>query len=278
MTRAVELEAAAIAEAALTRLGDLTVSKPGSPFTSDLSVSEFLLVYEVGFRPLGLVLGSSVYHVGQQAKSWSQNQELDVLSHAMTHARELAMGRMQFEATRLGADGVVGVRLDTLRHDFGKDMSEFVAIGTAVKAEPRAGNRWRGWRDNKGQPFTSNLSGQDFCALIRAGYAPLGLVAGSCVYHIAHQSLGNVASNFARNVEIEPFTKALYDARELAMTRIDKAAKALKAEGIVAVKLIQNSHAWGSHTTEFLAVGTAIRPLRGEHEIDRPTIVLDLDD
>ena len=35
------------------------------------------------------------------------------------------------------------------------------------------------WRNNKKQPFTSDLSGQDFWTLIRAGYAPLGMVMGS---------------------------------------------------------------------------------------------------
>ena len=35
-------------------------------FTSDLSVNEFLLVREAGFRPVGLVLGSSVYHVASR--------------------------------------------------------------------------------------------------------------------------------------------------------------------------------------------------------------------
>src|SRR6476661_7491654 len=33
-------------------------------FTSDLSVNEFLLVKQSGFEPLGLVLGSSIYHIG----------------------------------------------------------------------------------------------------------------------------------------------------------------------------------------------------------------------
>jgi uncharacterized protein YbjQ (UPF0145 family) len=195
----------------------------------------------------------------------------------MSHARELAMSRMQMEAMTLGASGVVGVRLDTKRHDFGSDMAEFVAIGTAVIAEPRAIGRQHNWRDNKGRPFTSNLSGQDFCALIRAGYSPLGLVVGSCVYHIAHQRLGNVIGNVRRNVEIEQFTSAIYDARELAMTRIQAAAKTLAAEGIVAVELHQNSHTWGSHTTEFLAIGTAIKPLRGDHEISRPDMILNLE-
>ena len=81
-------------------------------FTSDLSVNEFLLVKEAGFEPLGLVLGSSIYHIGFQQAMWNQNQEMGVLTQAMYHARELAMTRMEEEADQLGADGIVGVRLD----------------------------------------------------------------------------------------------------------------------------------------------------------------------
>jgi hypothetical protein len=44
-------------------------------FTSDLSVNEFLLVREAGFRPLGLVLGSSIYHVGLQIGRWGKRWE-----------------------------------------------------------------------------------------------------------------------------------------------------------------------------------------------------------
>jgi hypothetical protein len=40
-------------------------------FTSDLSVDEFLLVEQAGFQALGLVLGSSIYHVGFQWQKWS---------------------------------------------------------------------------------------------------------------------------------------------------------------------------------------------------------------
>jgi uncharacterized protein YbjQ (UPF0145 family) len=275
--RPVELGPAAIAEAALRQLDDLRIGKAGPAFTSDLSVDELLLVTEAGFEPLGLVVGSSIYHVGAQFQSWNKNQELDVLSRAMSSAREFAMNKMQLEAMTLGADGVVGVRLNVLKHDFGPDISEFVAIGTAVKADPRADGRLRHWRTKKGWPFTSNLSGQDFCTLIKAGYAPVGMVIGSCVYHIAHRQLGQVIGNLRRNVEIEQYTEALYAARELAMSRIHKAAKTLAADGIVAVELHQNSHAWGSNTTEFLAIGTAIKPVRGEHEIERPAIVLDLE-
>ncbi len=35
-------------------------------FTSDLTVNEFLLIKQAGFEPLGLVMGSSIYHIGFQ--------------------------------------------------------------------------------------------------------------------------------------------------------------------------------------------------------------------
>ncbi|MFI0940796.1 heavy metal-binding domain-containing protein [Streptomyces sp. NPDC021020] len=272
-----QLAAAGVPEDAMRRLSQLQSGKAGSIFTSDLSVNEFLLVREAGFRPLGLVLGSSIYHVGIQMGRWSKNQELTTLSQAMYHARELAMSRMEAEASELGADGIVGVRLDIEIKEFGTDIAEFIAVGTAVKADGADPGHTGTWLNNKGKPFTSDLSGQDFWTLVRAGYAPLDMVMGSCVYHVAHQKLGQVIGNAGRNVEIEQFTQALYDARELAMGRMQAEAEELGAEGIVAVQLRQHSHTWGAHTTEFFAIGTAVRPLRDDHVIDRPTMVLGLD-
>src|SRR6202142_834606 len=153
-------------------------------FTSDLSVNEFLLVRQAGFRPLGLVIGSSIYHIGFQQASYRQNQEMTVLSQAMYHARELAMTRMEEEADQLGADGVVGVRLDIGRYEWGADLAEFIAVGTAVKH--REGELHRA---PNGRPFTSDLSGQDFWTLLRTGHRPVGMVMGSCVYPVAHRSM-----------------------------------------------------------------------------------------
>ncbi|MFJ9764063.1 heavy metal-binding domain-containing protein [Streptomyces erythrochromogenes] len=265
------------AEDAMRRLARHRPGEKGPLFTSDLTVNEFLLVREAGFRPLGLVLGSSVYHVGLQLGRWPKNQELTKLSQAMYHARELAMSRMEAEASALGADGVVGVRLDIEFKEFGSDIAEFIAVGTAVKADGADPGPGGTWLNNKGRPFTSDLSGQEFWTLIRAGYAPLDLVMGSCVYHVAHQRFTQVLGNAGRNVEIEPFTQALYDARELAMSRMRAEGEALEAEGIVAVRLKQHTHGWGGHTTEFFAVGTAVRPLRDDHVIDRPALVVSLD-
>jgi uncharacterized protein YbjQ (UPF0145 family) len=261
---------------ALTRLAELRPGSRGSIFTSDLSVNEFLLVKEAGFHPLGLVLGSSIYHVGIQVGRWSKNQELTTLSGAMYHARELAMTRMEAEANVLGADGIVGVRLEVEIKEWGGDIAEFIAVGTAVKAD--ADNPLgTSWRNNKNQPFTSDLSGQDFWTLIQSGHAPLGMVMGTCVYHIAHRGLGNVLSTMGQNAELPQFTQALYDARELAMERMQSEAEALEAEGIVGVQLNQHNHSWGAHTTEFFAIGTAVRPVEAASEIVKPTMVLGLD-
>src|SRR5215217_5305117 len=110
-------------------------------FTSDLSVNEFLLVREAGFDPVGLVLGSSIYHMGFQMRGWTGGKELDVLTQATYHARELAMSRMETEADELGADGIIGVRLDVNRKDFGGNVIEFTAIGTAVISRNRQSHR-----------------------------------------------------------------------------------------------------------------------------------------
>jgi uncharacterized protein YbjQ (UPF0145 family) len=216
-------------------------------------------------------MGSSIYHIGIQIGNWSQNQELDVLSQAMYHARELAMTRMEAEADALGADGIIGVRLEVNRQEWGEDLAEFVAVGTAVY--PRGGQSFRA---PNGKPFTSDLSGQDFWTLLRAGYRPLGLVMGNCVYHVAHQKLRTWFSQLGRNVEMTNYTQALYDARELAMERMQAEASALQAEGIVGVQVNEARHGWESHVIEYFSIGTAVAAISPDHKIATPTMVLNL--
>ena len=241
-------------------------------FTSDLSVNEFLLVKEAGFHPLGFVMGSSIYHTGIQTRKWGQSQELTKLTEAMYNARELAMTRMEEEATELGSDGVVGVRLDVNYYEWGNDAVEFIALGTAVKAEDGTS-----YLNKLGKPFTSDLSGQDFWTIMQTGHIPQGLVMGTCVYHIAHRGLGQTLSSVGQNVELPNFTQALYEARELAMTRMQDEANRLEASGIVGVRLEEKSHQWGSHTIEFLALGTAVTKTTGQVTLPQPITIISLD-
>jgi uncharacterized protein YbjQ (UPF0145 family) len=243
-------------------------------FTSDLTVNEFMLITEAGFDPLGLVVGSSIYHIGMQVSNPGRSQEMTVLSQAMYNARDHAMTRMEEEADELGADGIVGVRLKVTRHDLGGKMAEFVAIGTAVKHREGVIHR-----APNGKPFTSDLSGQAFWTLLRTGHRPVGLVMGNCVYHVARRGPVQTVGKLASNVELPNFTQALYDARELAMQRMQSEAQLLNAKGIVGVDLQEKSHeGWGSRMIEFFAIGTAIVASDSAQPISAPATVLDLND
>ncbi len=242
---------------AIARLRRMRGEGPGEKalFTSDLSVSEFVLLEQMGWAPAGLVLGSSIYHVGFQVGNVFRNQELEILTRALYEARELAMTRLEEEADVLGADGVVGVRLEVGGYDWADTALEFTAVGTAVRA-PKGET---GWRTRDGKPFTSDFSVQDFYKLVGStGYIPRELVLGNCVYHIAHQTLGRSLSQMGRNVELPNYTEAIYEARELAMSRMQAEAEAHGADGMIGMKIVEKTHVWGSHVIEFLAIGTSV--------------------
>lgn len=327
-------------------------------FTSDLSVSEFLLVKEAGFEPLGLVMGTSIYQIAPTIPNLPAGQpgcELTDMTRALYHARELAMNRMEAEADALGADGIVGVRLtvnistDPRRLEFqqyrrwnewakqkgfrrpqacppagwfqnwqqlaahqwqrwgqrmgwvqiplapwaqprpeasyalGANTAEFIAIGTAVASA--SGERFR---NAAGKPFQSDLSGQDFWMLIKTGYRPVGFVMGNCVYYVP-PALLNVPPQ--RSGEIPAYTHALYDARELAIERLQDEAEDLGATGIVGVTIAEKQHSWRTNPLnvgnaalqsgeliELFVIGTAVVPAGGPSDLGKPTLVMTAND
>jgi uncharacterized protein YbjQ (UPF0145 family) len=263
---------------ALERLkGARSAAHSTGVFTSDFSVNEFLLVRKAGFEPIGLCVGTCVYHVGIQFGNWMKNQELETLSKAMYHARELAMSRMRAEASAMGADGIVGVKLTIKRMEWDKNILEFIALGTGVLH----GAGHKSFRAHDGGPFTSDLSGQDFWSLLHAGYRPVELVMGSCVYHVAHRGPLASIGSIGRNVELENYTAAMYEAREIAIERMQHEARTARAEGVVGVEIHEGSHGWRTHVIEFFAVGTAVLPLDSDAApppIPDPIMVLSVND
>src|SRR2546423_11489066 len=248
------------------------LSHAGKLFTSDLSINEFALLHGAGFEPMELVMGASVYHVGFQFANLKQQAELTVLTEATYRARWNALGRMQAEAAALAADGVVGVRLEW-RHVGEGEHLEFIAVGTAVRYTAKPG----AFRRSSGQAFSSHLSGQDMATLLRSGYAPVAFVMGNCVFHIAAQGFLQTLRQMGRNVEMPQWTTGNYEARELAMSRMQSEAERDGASGVVGVHFAIQNYAWGYHTVEFYAAGTAVRR-SGTAETISPSFVLAMND
>lgn len=256
-------------------------------FTSDLSVKEFSLVRNQGYTALSQVMGSSIYQVGWQFTrtfSWNTTAyELTNVSNAHQHAAQLALGRLEQEAALLRAHGVIGVRLNTRDYEWGQNLLEYTAIGTAVRLEntplpPR--------------PFLSDLSGQEFWTLLQAGYYPDGVVTGFCSYYV---SLGSQATRQLNswfgggwtNQEIVPFSQGLYTARSLAMDRLLNMSRRLNAIGVVGMHIYSNRRVIEQESNEtkymdfsvqFSAVGTAITALRKDHVIPAPQPTLTFTD
>jgi uncharacterized protein YbjQ (UPF0145 family) len=249
-------------------------------FTSDFTVNEFLLVKEAGFDPLGLVMGSSIYQIAPPLADANRSHELEGLTQALYESRDHAMTRMEEEAEALGADGIIGVRLEMNLHAFGPHIAEFVAIGTAIRHR-----RGEHYRNKKGRPFTSDLSGQEFWTLVRAGYRPVGFVMGNCAYYVAPDEL-NASAGSDRNQELTSYTHSLYDARELAIERLQAEAEDLDAAGIVDVTIEEKQHSWRNvlnapgwgrfrgELLEFIVVGTAVVPMSTDLPVPVPTLVI----
>jgi uncharacterized protein YbjQ (UPF0145 family) len=287
---------------------------PPLPALSDLSITEFLTLSRVGFLPRGLVIGASVFEAAPpqwgavgfwdvlfgraQTPQAQQVQpgEVTALSEAVRGARVLAIQRMRHQAAQFQADGVVGVRLTVEHHRWrgGIQVAKFVAMGTAVSFDHGHGPvEFRGapsLRLANGAPFTSDLSGQDFVSLLRAGYRPVTVASGTCIYQL---DPNEVRRYYGHNLEIAAYTQAFFDARETAMDRLQMD---LFAEfpvghpdaptGIVGMTVSEASHVDrrfpGPPVVEFTAVGTAIAPLapddpRRSDERPVPRIVVPMD-
>jgi uncharacterized protein YbjQ (UPF0145 family) len=81
-------------------------------------------------------------------------------------------------------------------------------------------------------------------------------VVGSLIYRIGLQ-----VGRWSLNQELQVLTQAMYNARELAMSRMQAKAGHLGADGIVGVQLRLQSYVWGQGVLEFIATGTAVRAL-----------------
>jgi uncharacterized protein YbjQ (UPF0145 family) len=274
----------------------------GSALTSD----EFAAIRSVGFEPAGQVLGACVYSIGftggyacpgawgswgygapvrttTQVSSRGGYGSYGPLVKAMYEARHKALDRMSAECEALGGHGVVGVRLTI--GPFPAGGLEFKAIGTAIRA-PGVGpvSTWKSRRGHRHQPFTSDLSGQDFAKLIMKGWVPAGLAMGISIgsRHDDWMTVGQTRWG-AGNAEVTGFTELVADARHDARLQLARDVTRLGGEGVVIAEMdmrvrerecpVQEGRR--DHIVEATSIGTAIvRFTRREQEQTRPALAI----
>ncbi len=210
--------------------------------TSLLSVPSHLGVTAAGFTPVGEVMGCIVVHLGWSGYGgcgWSYGMPPPRATVTSSSSRGYfgfapyvdakrgawasAINRMLAECSALGADGVVGVRLEERPFDNGN--REFVALGTAVRAE---GNQ------HPSRPFSTTLSGQDLAKLLPGGYLPAAIVIALSV-GIRHDDWATQQSTFlsAPNMEVPGYTDLVESVRADARNDLTRRLAQIGAHGAI---------------------------------------------
>jgi uncharacterized protein YbjQ (UPF0145 family) len=107
--------------------------------TSDLTAEETWSISKLGYMPMELVMGTSIYSLGIMGGIKSSFEELvhgqvDSRTEMLYGAREESINKLRTQATNIRADHVFGIK--TYIYDLGSGLVEFLAIGTAVRKIP----------------------------------------------------------------------------------------------------------------------------------------------
>jgi uncharacterized protein YbjQ (UPF0145 family) len=273
---------------------------------SALTADEFTAIKSTGFAPVGQVLGAAVYNVGYTGgyacPAYGQGYGLGMgryggfggpvnsvtavssagsigaygpLVQTMYQARRAAISRMTAECQELGGHGIVGVRLTI--GSFPAGGLEFKAIGTAVRAPGRSVLR---------EPFTSDLSGQDFAKLIMAGWVPVGLVLGISI-GARHDDWITVSQRAwgAGNAEVAGYTDLVNATRHDARHQLERDVARHGADGVVLQDMeirvgehecpVQEGRK--DHVVEATIIGTAIAHFGRPRTTRPPLAIMSLD-
>lgn len=241
------------------------VAAHGGGTTSELSIDETLLLHSIGWEPVDLVFGVSWWSVPWGAWQWQTGEVLEA-SNAFAGALTEAAEQLRDECVGAGGSGVVGVEVELRVTSHHVDVT---LTGTAIR---------RTGKPSPGFEFISDLSGRDFALLTRSGWWPLGLVAGASFVVAPRRGAKEWASQQRQNLELPNLTEALYQAREGAMARMERAARATGADGVINVKLREGPLGYNARVMQFIAVGTAVHLREEAHRPISPVMVVPLDD
>jgi uncharacterized protein YbjQ (UPF0145 family) len=113
-----------------------TLGKLDRPVTSELTGEELWNLTQLGYAPLRLLLGTSVYALGlaggiMAAFSAMARGEVTAVTELVYEARENCLAHIRNEAEALQADGVIGIKVFV--YEISRGLVEVMAIGTAIR-------------------------------------------------------------------------------------------------------------------------------------------------
>lgn len=201
--------------------------------TSLLSVAGAVGVESVGLHPVGEVMGCIVESIGYTGGlnygmgAFVGSVSFQPYVNALYHGFNTALARMTTEAKGMRADGIVGVRLTRSR--LGESSQEFMALGTAVRADSTRRPR---------SVFTTDLAGQDVAKLMQAGWVPARIAIGIAVesQFLDWQSRSQM-SVMAGNTEIDAYTQLINRVRAKSRQGFEQHARGSKADGAIVASM-----------------------------------------
>ena len=106
------------------------------PVTSELTGEELWNLTQLGYMPVRLMLGSSVYALGvgggiKALFSSLVRGEVSAMTRLIYEARENCLDHIRREGETLQVDGIIGVKV--FIYELGGGMVEVMAIGTAIR-------------------------------------------------------------------------------------------------------------------------------------------------
>jgi uncharacterized protein YbjQ (UPF0145 family) len=188
--------------------------------------------YQVGTDRYG---EPSLAQVRNYQWHWTVVCELQVLGDAWNLARRRALDRLTEEALQVGADAVVGVRLNRSDHDLGTGTIEYVVTGTAIRVPGSDGTSW---------PTLTDVSVQDYWRLRSGGHEPRGLLATTSVWFASAPRATRLRRRrqVTQNQELEEMSRAFNAARETVRTRLLGQVRDAHAVGAVGVEFSHLVH------------------------------------
>ena len=215
---------------------------------SALSGNEIFCLALKGLSPGEITVGNSVRSLGLGGSIGSSFQslaggEVANITSMISEGRHAAIARMEQEAQRHGAAGIVGVttELKTLA-----SYTEFLAQGTSVMVDPSHA---------KMPFFSAAVSGTELYCHLDAGFVPHKFVMGNVAYALGiGRGLTGGLRTLARG-EVKEYSDLYNGIRHMALRRLELEAMHAGANAVVDVRTDLRPFSTG--VVELIMTGTA---------------------